>query len=89
MLSFNKIVNKLSKKWWKVLWKTDIFDLIDPEQKQKYQAGVDKIIYRLKAEWVLISIKAWVYIVPNESDAILNKIDLIEKYYLKLIKKYI
>ena len=88
-MDFNKIVKKMFKKWWKVLFKSDIFEIIDPEKKEKYNNKVDKIIYRLKAQWVIINLKAWVYIVPNDDDIGLNKVDLIEKYYIKLLKKYI
>jgi len=89
MLDFNKIVNKLWKIWWKVLFKKDIFELIDPECKKEYQSVVDKIIYRLRSEEYIISLKSWVYIVPDKSDRGLNSVDLIDKYYLKLLKKYI
>ena len=89
MLTFNKIVNKLLKQKWKVLMKSDIFELIDPEKKDKYQSLINKTIYRLKIEWVLISLKAWIYVIPSEDDLKLNKIDLIDKYYFKLLKKYI
>lgn len=89
MISFNKIVNKLSKYWWKVIFKTDIFDLIDPEKKEKYNSYIDKLVYRLKSNWFIVSIKSGVYIVPTLEDKKLNKIDLIDKYYLKLLKKYI
>jgi len=88
-MNFNKIVNKMFKKWWKVLFKDDIFEIIDPEKKSKYQNKLDKIVYRLKAEWVIINLKAWVYIVPDIEDNKLNKVDLIDKYYIKLLKKYI
>ncbi len=88
-MNFDKIVNKMLKKWWKVLFKEDIFDIIDPEKKIKYQSKVDKIIYRLKALWIIINLKAWVYIVPDIDDKNINKVDLIDKYYLKLLKKYI
>jgi len=89
MISFNKIVNKLFKKWWKVIFKEDIFEIVDPEKKDTYRVKVDKIIYRLKAEKIIISIKSWVYIVPSKEDLLLNKIDLIDKYYFALLKKYI
>ena len=89
MLTFNKIVNKLCKSRWKVLMKSDIFEIIDPEKKTIYESLVDKTIYRLKIEWVIISLKAWVYIIPSEEDLKLNKIDLIDKYYFKLLKRYI
>ncbi len=89
MLVFDKIVNKMLKKWWKIYFKEDIFELIDPEKKEKYKNYLNKIIYRLKAEKIIFSLKSWVYIVPSLEDKKLNKIDLIEKYYLKLLKKYI
>ena len=89
MISFDKIVNKLWKKWWKVIFKNDIFDIIDPEQKKENNNLVNKTIYRLKSVGVLITIRNGVYIVPDKGDRELNEIDLIEKYYYKLIKKYI
>lgn len=89
MMDFNKIVNKLLKKWWKIIFKEDIFDIIDPEKKAENQNYLDKTIYKLKASGTIISIKAGVYIIPDEEDKKLNEIDLLEKYYLKLLKKYI
>lgn len=89
MISFDKIVKKLLKKSGKVLLKSEIFEIIDPEQKKSNQSKIDKTIYNLKAKWIIISIKSGVYIIPNEEDKTLNKVDLIEKYYLKLLKKYI
>ena len=89
MIDFNKIVNKLCKRRWKVIFKEEIFEIIDPEKKWKYRMKLDKTIYRLKAEKIIISLKSWVYIIPWDEDFSLNKIDLIEKYYLKLLKKYI
>lgn len=89
MISFDKIVKKLLKKSWKVMLKSEIFEIIDPEQKKSNQSKIDKTIYNLKAKWIIISIKSGFYIIPSEDDKILNKIDLIEKYYLKLLKKYI
>jgi len=89
MISFDKIVNKMWKKWWKILFKQDIFEIIDPEKKPSNQNLVDKTVYKLKAAGVIHSLKAWVYIVPSEQDRVLNKVDLLEKYYLKLLKKYI
>jgi len=86
---FNKIVNKLWKKWWNVIFKSDIFEIIDPELKSQYKNFVTKTIYALKAKGYIISLKSWVYIVPEKDDEGLNRIDLIEKYYLKLLKKYI
>lgn len=69
--------------------KKDIFEFIDPECKKEYQSFVDKTIYRLKAEWYIISLKSGVYIIPDEEDNNLNSIDLLEKYYITLLKKYI
>lgn len=89
MISFDKIVNKLLNKSWKIFFKEDIFDIIDPEKKDKYRSYLNKIIYRLKAENIIISIKAWVYVVPSDEDSILNKVDLLDKYYMSLLKKYI
>jgi hypothetical protein len=89
MKDFNKIVNKLWKKWWKVVFKKDIYEIIDPECKSEYQHTADKVIYNLRSREVLISLKAGVYIVPEKWDASLNKVDLWEKYFLQLLKKYI
>lgn len=89
MIDFNKIVNKLLKRWWNIMLKEDIFDIIDPEQKPQYQSKVDKCIYRLKSEWIIISLKSWAYIIPLEDDKRLNEVDLIDKYYIKLLKRYI
>lgn len=89
MIDFNKIVKNLFKKSGNILFKEDIFEIIDPEKKDKYQGKLDKTIYNLKAQNYIIPIKSWVYIIPDENDKNLNKIDLIEKYYLKLLKKYI
>ncbi len=89
MIDFNKIVNKLLKKWWKIIFKSEIFDIIDPEKKPEYSSYVSKTIYRLRAEGLIISLKAWVYIIPDQEDKYLNTVDLIDKYYLKLLKKYI
>lgn len=89
MINFDKIVNKLLKKWWKILWKKDIFEIIDPENKSEFQKKVDMTIYRLKAEGIIIPLKSWVYLIPTADDRLLNKIDLMEKYFLQLLKKYI
>lgn len=77
------------KKWWNVIFKDDIFEIIDPERKEKYNNILDKTIYKLRANNIIISLKAWVYIVPSEEDKKMNKIDLVDKYYLKLLKRYI
>jgi len=89
MISFHKIVKKLCKKWWKVVFKSEIFEIIDPEQKPEYNSYLNKTIYRLRSEWYIISLKAWVYIVPDDEDQKLNRVDLIDKYYLKFLKKSI
>ncbi len=89
MKDFNKIVKILWRKWWKVVLKKDIFEIIDPECKREYAQFVDKLIYRLRAEGCIMPLKAGVYIVPDSEDRMLNAVDLIEKYYLQLLKKYI
>jgi len=89
MLDFNKIVKKMLKKWWKILFKDDIFEILDPERKTEYQNRIDKFIYKLRSNWIIINLKAWVYLIPDSEDLKLNKVDLIEKYYIKLLKKYI
>ncbi|MCH8518402.1 hypothetical protein LAT59_01370 [Candidatus Gracilibacteria bacterium] len=89
MINFNNIVKKLGNKGGKVMFKSDIYDIIDPEKKPEYQSQVDKIIYRLKAEEYIITLKAGVYVIPSDEDRNLNSIDLLEKYFLKLLKKYI
>ncbi|RKW22780.1 hypothetical protein D8B46_04835 [Candidatus Gracilibacteria bacterium] len=89
MITFDKIVKKLLKKSGNVMLKSDIFEIIDPEQKKSYQSKTDKTIYSLKAKGHIIPIKSGIYIIPSQEDKNLNKIDLIEKYYLKLLKRYI
>lgn len=89
MIDFNKIVKLLWTKWWKIVFKDDIFDIIDPEKKAIYSSKLDKTIYKLKSMWIIVNLRAWVYIVPEADDLNLNTIDLIDKYYLKLLKKYI
>lgn len=71
------------------MFKTDIYELIDPEMKPQYQSKVDKIIYKLRSLELIISLKSGVYIIPDEEDKKLNEVDLLEKYYLSLLKKYI
>jgi len=89
MINFNKIVNKLSKRWWKIIFKDDIFEIIDPERKPEKENYLNKTIYKLRASNLIIPLKSGVYIFPEVEDLKLNEIDLIEKYYLKLLKKYI
>lgn len=89
MITFDKIVQKVLKKWWKVIFNYDIFELVNPEQKPEYITIVNKIIYKLKAQKIIIPIRNWVYIVPEKWDMDLNEIDLIEKYFYRLLKKYI
>ena len=45
MITFDKIVKKLLKKSWNVMLKSDIFEIIDPEQKKSYQSKIDKTIH--------------------------------------------
>lgn len=89
MITFDKIVNKMLKKWWKVIFKDDIFDIIDPEKKPEYTTLVNKTIYLLKSKNIIKTIRNGVYIIPDKQDEKLNEIDLIEKYYFSFVKKYI
>ncbi len=89
MITFDKIVNKLLKKWWKVIFSGDIFEIIDPEKKPEYTTIVNKTIYLLKSKNIIKTIRNGVYIVPLKEDEKLNEIDLIEKYYFAFVKKYI
>lgn len=89
MITFDKIVNKLLKKWWKVIFSNDIFEIIDPEKKPEYKTIVNKTIYLLKSKNIIKTIRNWVYIIPDKDDEKLNEIDLIEKYYFSFVKKYI
>lgn len=89
MISFNNIVKKVLKKWWKILWKKDIYEIIDPERNPKVQKKVDMVIYRMKAQQIILPLKSGVYIIPTDEDKNLNQIDLMEKYYLGLVKRYI
>ena len=88
-MDFNKIVKRMWNTCWKVFLKKDIYDLIDPERKVEYASVVNKTIYRLKAQWVIISLKAGIYVVPEAGDSDLNSVDLMDKYYFRLIKKII
>ncbi len=89
MMDFNKIVKILCKRRWKLLFKDDIFEVIDPEKKENYRNFLDKLIYKLKARQIIITIKSWVYVISEDEDIELNKVDLLDKYYLKLLKKII
>lgn len=89
MLDFNKIVKILWKKWWKIFFRDDIFEIIDPEKKPQYTTELNKIIYRLKAQKIILPLKSGVYIVPSDEDRKLNSVDLLESYYVRLLKKYI
>jgi hypothetical protein len=63
--------------------------MIDPECKSEYQTKLNKIVYQLRAQAIIIALKSGVYIVPTAGDETLNEVDLLEKYYIKLLKKYI
>ena len=52
MLTFDKIVKKMLKKSWKLFFKNDIFEIIDPDKQDKYKNHLDKTIYRLKSDFV-------------------------------------
>ncbi|MDR0772353.1 MAG: hypothetical protein LBF15_04955 [Candidatus Peribacteria bacterium] len=50
MLSFDNIVKILFKNSGTIVFKEDIFEIIDPEKKSIYQSKLDKTIYSLKAK---------------------------------------
>ena len=89
MISFDKIVKKLLKKRWNILLLEDIFDILDPDKQEKNKKALYKIIYRLKSEKMILTLRNSIYLIPDEDDLKLNEIDLVEKYYFKLVKKYI
>lgn len=89
MISFDKIVKKLLKKKWNILLMDDIFDILDPDKKSEQKSKLYKILYRLKSEKIILTLRNSIYLIPDEDDLKLNEIDLIEKYYFKLVKKYI
>jgi hypothetical protein len=41
-----------------VLWKADIYEIVDPERKPEYQKKVDMVIYRMKAQKIILPIKS-------------------------------
>jgi hypothetical protein len=67
----------------------DVFEIIDPEKKDQNKNKLNKTVYRLVAEKVILKIKNGVYLIPDTEDISLNSVDLVDKYYLKLLKKYI
>ncbi len=89
MISFDKIVKKLLKKRWNILLLEDIFDILDPDKMEKNKKALYKILYRLKSEKVIMTLRNSIYLIPDDEDLKLNEIDLVEKYYFKLVKKYI
>jgi len=89
MISFDKIVNKLWKKSGKVIFRKDIFEIIDPELQPKYEKFVNRTIYQLTSQQILKTIRNGVYIFPDEEDKKLNDIDLTEKYFFPIMKWYI
>lgn len=89
MISFDKIVKKLLKKKWNILLMDDVFDILDPDKKSSEKNKLYKILYRLKSEKIILTLRNSIYLIPDEDDLKLNEIDLVEKYYFKLVKKYI
>lgn len=88
-MDFNKIVDKMLKKRWKVFFNEDISELFFPGEREENYDKISKLVYKLNSEGVIKKIKNWVYIIPDKDDSKLNEVDLIDKYTLKLIKKYI
>jgi hypothetical protein len=56
---------------------------------EKNKKALYKIMYRLKSEKVIMTLRNSIYLIPDDEDLKLNEIDLVEKYYFKLVKKYI
>jgi hypothetical protein len=56
---------------------------------EKNKKALYKILYRLKSEKVIMTLRNSIYLIPDDEDLKLNEIDLVEKYYFKLVKKYI
>ena len=79
----------MCKKCWNVVFLKDVFEIIDPEKKDQNKNKLNKTVYRLVAEKVILKIKNGVYLIPDTEDISLNSVDLVDKYYLKLLKKYI
>lgn len=88
-IDFHKIVNKLSKKRWKLIKREDIFDYIDPDKMEKNASKLDKLVYLLLSKRVLITLKKSIYVIPTDDDLKTNEVDLLERYYFPLIKKII
>lgn len=89
MINFDKIVNKLLKKRWKIIFKEDIYEMIDPEKKPQYEGDVTKMVYKLKSQKYMKNLRNGVYLIPEKEDEEMNDIDILEKYYFQLLKKYI
>ncbi len=90
MITFNKIVNKLCKMEWKILNLIEIWRIFDPDFwiKNKFKVkSIYKIIYRLKANNIIIPIKNSLYFINNKKTY--RDIDIIDKYYWSILKKII
>jgi len=88
-INFNKIVNKLLKKRWKIIFKKDIAEICNPDNTWAYSTSLNKVIYQLRSQKYIIVLKSWVYVIPSHDDLALNWIDLREKYFTQLLKKTI
>jgi len=90
MITFNKIVNKLWKLEWKVLSIFDIWDIIDPDfskWNKKHIQEIYKIIYRLKSNNIITTLKNWLYFVSLDSK--IREVDIIDSHYWDIIFKII
>lgn len=88
-MDFNKIVKKMWKNWWKIYTKNDVFELIDPEKKEKNLSKLNTLLSQLKSNGIIISLKSGIYIVPTPEDTGKNEIDLVDDYFYPLLKKII
>ena len=86
-MELHKIVKKLEKKVWKIITLEDIGDIIDPGSKGTSRsdfARVAQVIYALKWQGVIKSIRNWLYFV---SDGILEDGEsIIDTHYWDIVK---
>lgn len=90
MITFNKIVNKLWKLDWKILSIYDIWDIIDPDfskWNKKHIQEIYKIIYRLKSNNIITTLKNWLYFISLNSS--IREVDIIDSHYWDIVSKII
>lgn len=88
-MELHKIVKKLEKKMWKIITLQDIRDLVDPGAKDivREDARVAQTVYALKGQWVIQSIRNWLYYV---SDGELDNVEsIIDVHYWDIVRTII